>query len=101
MVYVTSKLAEDVARNAGIPYKEAFHILLDMEHNKFKQLAPRIERYLLTDEQEYGFTNRGLTVLDVLHGNFKSAYASFVSHVFSEWDDRLGINLFTILAENG
>ena len=100
MVDVTRKLAEDVAKNAGIPYTEAFHILLDIEHKKFKQLAVRIERHLLTEEQEYGFTNRGITVLDVLNGNFKSAYSNFVSHILSEWDDKLGINLFTILAEN-
>lgn len=97
---ITKELVETVSIHSGIPSKDVFYILLDVEHRKFRQLASRIESRLLTDGQQYVLNRRGITVEDILRGTFKSEYSNFVSYLFSEWDKKLGIKLFTILSEN-
>lgn len=63
---------------------------------RYRLLAIDTEKYLLTGEQSEALKERGLTVFDVIVGNYADSDVGFVDETKTDWNERMGCSAFKL-----
>src|SRR5438445_366495 len=97
MKVFTSLTPEAMSSRSHLSYIVCQYILSAGRAGNLSRLSILAEKHLLQEDENEELKRRGLTVFDVLKGNFDNRYDyAFVSQLLDGWNDRLGAAVYII-----
>src|ERR1700722_20140333 len=87
-------IAEEMRRHSGLSRHVCQQILNAANRNDYRRLGIEAEKHLMTGEQSEGMKERGLTVFDVVTGEYEIYDSGFADGTKEEWNERLGQSIF-------